>query len=108
MKLVRYGQPGSEKPGLIDADGKIRDLSAHIADLKGDALSPASLAKMMLMLIVAEKLHDGSLKLPDNMAETLRPATTRSQAQRPTAIRHGRSHDARAPAPRRRSDTSSP
>ncbi|WP_413993430.1 fumarylacetoacetate hydrolase family protein [Labrys okinawensis] len=46
MKLVRYGQPGSEKPGLIDADGKIRDLSAHIADLKGDALSPASLARI--------------------------------------------------------------
>ena len=46
MKLVRYGTPGSEKPGLIDADGKIRDLSAHIADLKGDALSPESLAKI--------------------------------------------------------------
>lgn len=46
MKLVRYGKPGSEKPGLIDADGKIRDLSAHIADLKGDALSPESLAKI--------------------------------------------------------------
>ncbi|MBV9549767.1 MAG: transcriptional repressor LexA [Alphaproteobacteria bacterium] len=41
------------------------------------------------------------LKLPDNMAETLRPATTRSQAQRPSAVRHGRSHDARSPAPRR-------
>ena len=42
------------------------------------------------------------LKLPDNMAETLRPATTRSQAQRPAAIRHGRSHaDSRSPAPRR-------
>jgi 2,4-diketo-3-deoxy-L-fuconate hydrolase len=46
MKLVRYGKAGSEKPGLIDADGKIRDLSAHIADLKGDALSPQSLAKI--------------------------------------------------------------
>ncbi|CAM5767883.1 ureidoglycolate lyase [Labrys miyagiensis] len=46
MKLVRYGKPGSEKPGLIDADGKIRDLSAHIADLKGDALSPESLARI--------------------------------------------------------------
>ena len=46
MKLVRYGTPGSEKPGLIDADGKIRDLSAHIADLRGDALSPESLAKI--------------------------------------------------------------
>ena len=40
------------------------------------------------------------LKLPDNMAETLRPATTRSQAQRPTAIRHGRA-DTRMPQPRR-------
>ncbi|MDQ0395169.1 fumarylacetoacetate hydrolase family protein [Labrys monachus] len=46
MKLVRYGTPGSEKPGLIDADGKIRDLSAHIADLEGEALSPESLARI--------------------------------------------------------------
>jgi 2,4-didehydro-3-deoxy-L-rhamnonate hydrolase len=46
MKLVRYGKAGSEKPGLIDANGKIRDLSAHIADLKGDALSPESLARI--------------------------------------------------------------
>jgi 2,4-didehydro-3-deoxy-L-rhamnonate hydrolase len=46
MKLVRYGKAGSEKPGLIDAEGKIRDLSAHITDLKGDALSPQSLAKI--------------------------------------------------------------
>ncbi len=46
MKLVRYGKPGSEKPGLIDVDGKIRDLSAHVSDLKGDALSPQSLAKI--------------------------------------------------------------
>src|SRR6185312_1428995 len=41
------------------------------------------------------------LKLPDNMAETLRPATTRSQAQRPAPIRQGRSLDSRSPAPRR-------
>jgi repressor LexA len=41
------------------------------------------------------------LKLPDNMAETLRPATTRSQAQRTPAIRHGRGGDMRAPQPRR-------
>jgi repressor LexA len=41
------------------------------------------------------------LKLPDNMAETLRPATTRSQAQRAPAIRHGRGGDIRAPQPRR-------
>src|SRR6188472_1039263 len=44
------------------------------------------------------------LKLPDNMAETLRPATTRSQAQRATSRHHGRSEmriDSRAPTPRR-------
>src|SRR3569832_1728312 len=46
MKLLRYGEKGKEKPGLIDKSGQIRDLSAHIPDLAGDALSPASLAKI--------------------------------------------------------------
>src|SRR4029077_524357 len=44
MKLVRYGPPGSEKPGLIDRQGSLRDLSAEIADINGAALQPASLA----------------------------------------------------------------
>ena len=43
MKLLRYGPKGSEKPGLLDADGKIRDLSAHVSDITGAQLSPASL-----------------------------------------------------------------
>ena len=43
MKLLRYGRPGKEKPGLLDADGRIRDLSAHVADIAGPALSPRSL-----------------------------------------------------------------
>ncbi|MDA8452897.1 fumarylacetoacetate hydrolase family protein [Acidovorax sp. NCPPB 3859] len=46
MKLVRYGQPGQEKPGLIDAQGQLRDLSAQVADIDGAALSPASLQKL--------------------------------------------------------------
>lgn len=46
MKLVRFGNPGEEKPGMVDADGAIRDLSAHIPDLAGAALSPASLDKL--------------------------------------------------------------
>ena len=46
MKLVRFGNPGDEKPGLVDADGAIRDLSAHVPDLAGEALSPASLDKL--------------------------------------------------------------
>jgi 2-keto-4-pentenoate hydratase/2-oxohepta-3-ene-1,7-dioic acid hydratase in catechol pathway len=43
MKLVRFGNPGEEKPGLVDADGAIRDLSGHVPDLAGAALSPAAL-----------------------------------------------------------------
>ena len=46
MKLVRYGEIGAEKPGMIDADGNIRDLSAHIDDVNGATLAPASLDKL--------------------------------------------------------------
>ncbi len=46
MKLVRYGQAGKEKPGLIDAAGKIRDLSKVVPDLVGDYLSAKFLAKI--------------------------------------------------------------
>ncbi|OUS33786.1 2-hydroxyhepta-2,4-diene-1,7-dioate isomerase [Rhodobacterales bacterium 56_14_T64] len=43
MKLVRYGEVGAEKPGLIDERGTLRDLSAHVSDIAGDALSDAGL-----------------------------------------------------------------
>ncbi len=46
MKLVRYGRPGNEKPGLIDADGKLRDLSSIIDDIAPAQLSDKSLAKL--------------------------------------------------------------
>jgi 2-keto-4-pentenoate hydratase/2-oxohepta-3-ene-1,7-dioic acid hydratase in catechol pathway len=46
MKLVRYGAPGREKPGMIDANGKLRDLSKVVPDIAGDTLSPAGLAKL--------------------------------------------------------------
>jgi 2,4-didehydro-3-deoxy-L-rhamnonate hydrolase len=46
MKLVRFGAPGAEKPGLVDAQGAVRDLSAHVKDITGDTLSPASLDKL--------------------------------------------------------------
>jgi 2-keto-4-pentenoate hydratase/2-oxohepta-3-ene-1,7-dioic acid hydratase in catechol pathway len=46
MKLLRYGPVGREKPGLLDAAGKIRDLSGIIADVTGDVLGPKSLAKL--------------------------------------------------------------
>ncbi len=46
MKLLRYGPAGAEKPGVLDANGSIRDLSAHVDDLNGAALSDAALDKL--------------------------------------------------------------
>ncbi|MBB4291567.1 2-keto-4-pentenoate hydratase/2-oxohepta-3-ene-1,7-dioic acid hydratase in catechol pathway [Rhizobium leguminosarum] len=46
MKLMRVGEAGNEKPALLDADGKIRDLSGHVADIGGEAITPAGLAKI--------------------------------------------------------------
>lgn len=46
MKLMRVGEAGSEKPALLDADGKIRDLSGHVAYIGGEAITPAGLAKI--------------------------------------------------------------
>jgi 2-keto-4-pentenoate hydratase/2-oxohepta-3-ene-1,7-dioic acid hydratase in catechol pathway len=46
MKLLRYGQPGKEKPGLLDKSGQLRDLSAMIPDVAGEALSPQSLERL--------------------------------------------------------------
>ena len=46
MKLVRYGAEGAEKPGMIDKDGKLRDLSAQVDDIAGAALAPDALAKL--------------------------------------------------------------
>jgi len=46
MKLVRFGPAGKEKPGLIDADGKLRDLSRKVKDIDGASLAPAELAKL--------------------------------------------------------------
>ena len=46
MKLLRYGEKGQERPALLDADGRLRDLSAHISDIAGDALLPHNLARL--------------------------------------------------------------
>jgi 2,4-didehydro-3-deoxy-L-rhamnonate hydrolase len=46
MKLVRFGAPGAEKPGLVDAQGVIRDLSAHVKDFTGETLDDGSLDKL--------------------------------------------------------------
>lgn len=44
MKLLRYGPDGAEKPGMLDAEGHIRDLSGVVADIAGDVLTPEGLA----------------------------------------------------------------
>lgn len=56
MKLVRYGKAGQERPGMIDARGKLRDLSAHVGDIAGAALSDKALA-------ILRKLDPESLPL---------------------------------------------
>src|SRR6478752_2343894 len=46
MKLVRFGAPGREKPGMLDAQGRVRDLSNVVPDIAGPALSPSGLTKL--------------------------------------------------------------
>ena len=46
MKLLRFGPAGSEKTGMLDAEGKVRDLSAHLPVLAGAALTPDSLDRI--------------------------------------------------------------
>ena len=58
MKLLRYGPLGREKPGLLDADRAIRDLSGHIDDVAGAALEDASLAKLRALDIAMLPLVD--------------------------------------------------
>ena len=63
MKLLRYGQPGQERPGMLDAQGRLRDLSQHIADVGGAALLPASLAKLRALDSPALPLVEGQPRL---------------------------------------------
>lgn len=49
MKLVRFGDPGQERPGIVDRQGHIRDVSNRVADWAGDALEPDRLAAFSAM-----------------------------------------------------------
>jgi 2-keto-4-pentenoate hydratase/2-oxohepta-3-ene-1,7-dioic acid hydratase in catechol pathway len=46
MKLMRIGQPGHERPAALDAEGKVRDLSSHVDDIAGEAITPDGIAKL--------------------------------------------------------------
>lgn len=63
MKLLRYGPVGAEKPGLLDADGAIRDLSGAVADISGDALLPESIEKLKAIDPTTLPKVDGSPRL---------------------------------------------
>ena len=63
MKLLRYGPAGAEKPGLLDADGTMRDLSAHVSDIDGAALAPARLASLAKLDTARLPAVDASARL---------------------------------------------
>ncbi|WP_343560615.1 fumarylacetoacetate hydrolase family protein [Kiloniella sp. b19] len=63
MKLLRYGPAGQEKPGLLDNDGNIRDLSAHLADIDGPALEEDSLNKLKALDPQSLPLVEGTPRL---------------------------------------------
>ncbi len=62
MKLLRFGPVGQEKPGMLDADGNIRDLSAHVTDINGDILSDAELDKLRAIDPASLPLVDGDVR----------------------------------------------
>ena len=70
MKLVRFGNPGAEKPGLIDTNGAIRDLSAHIADFTGANLSPGTLDKLRAIDLASLPVAPAGVRLGAPVAGT--------------------------------------
>lgn len=63
MKLLRFGPQGSEKPGLRDADGNIRDLSAVVPDIAGDVLSDSQLQRLRTLDPASLPLVEGSPRI---------------------------------------------
>ena len=63
MKLVRYGAPGAEKPGLIDGEGTLRDLSGHVDDINGAMLGDASLDALRALDPASLPAVDGDPRL---------------------------------------------
>ena len=63
MKLIRYGSPGAEKPGLVDGQGALRDLSAHVPDITGAVLGAASLERLQALDPATLPLVDGTPRI---------------------------------------------
>jgi 5-carboxymethyl-2-hydroxymuconate isomerase len=63
MKLVRHGQPGAERPGILDRDGAIRDLGGIIRDIDGSALTPQRLRELQSLKVETLPLVQGAVRL---------------------------------------------
>jgi 2-keto-4-pentenoate hydratase/2-oxohepta-3-ene-1,7-dioic acid hydratase in catechol pathway len=63
MKLLRYGDAGQEKPGILDGNGRIRDLSAHVTDISGDMLGDEKLAAIAALDIDSLPLVEGNPRI---------------------------------------------
>jgi len=63
MKLIRHGNKGQEKPGILDADGNFRDLSSIVTDIDGESLSPDSLSSLSQVDIMSLPLVDSTTRL---------------------------------------------
>ncbi len=63
MKLVRYGSSGSERPGVLDAEGRIRDLSGMVPDIADWALLPESLERLRMIDLKSLRLVEGPVRL---------------------------------------------
>ena len=70
MKLLRYGAPGAEKPGMLDATGAIRDLSGVVPDLSGAALSPEGLARLAALDPATLPMVEAGVRLGPPVAGT--------------------------------------
>jgi ureidoglycolate lyase len=63
MKLLRYGPKGQEKPGVLDAEARIRDLSGVVRDIAGEALAPASLEKLKALDLAQFPVVEGTPRI---------------------------------------------
>jgi 2-keto-4-pentenoate hydratase/2-oxohepta-3-ene-1,7-dioic acid hydratase in catechol pathway len=63
MKLVRYGDVGQEKPGMVDANGTLRDLSAHVADFTGETIGDDSIAELRALDPASLPAVDGNPRM---------------------------------------------
>ncbi len=70
MKFLRYGAPGQEKPGILDNQGQIRDLSEKVSDISGAVLDPAALAKLADLDVDGLPLVEGTPRLGPCVAGT--------------------------------------